>query len=301
MRMGNRGRILAAGLLAGSSVSAVFTCEVNLDGAQYDLRGLKGNHMVTVSRDTPPSTTNTTWYVNPCGKIDLENSKCPQGSQVCGIQTVYLPDNDKGVITEIIPVAGDFGDRSSGVSTSKRDKGDGVRVDLTDGVWGKNEHLKASIEFVCDKDKGVGNLEFVQWDGQTAAFKWVSSAACKLTSRDDDKPKDGDDKPKDDKPKEDKPKEDKPKDDKKPEEGKEPQDESASWGFFTWSFILFVLAVAFYVIGSAWVNYNRYGLSGVDMLPHSSTVRELPYLLRDLVNKIIGTFAGSSRGGYSAV
>lgn len=39
-----------------------------------------------------------------------------------------------------------------------------------------------------------------------------------------------------------------------------------------------------------------------DLLPHSDTIRDLPYLLKDFVRRVISTVqGGGSRGGYSAV
>lgn len=40
-----------------------------------------------------------------------------------------------------------------------------------------------------------------------------------------------------------------------------------------------------------------------DLLPHSDTIRDIPYLLKDWARRVIGTLQGrsSGRGGYSAV
>ncbi|EFX06284.1 autophagy protein [Grosmannia clavigera kw1407] len=74
------------------------------------------------------------------------------------------------------------------------------------------------------------------------------------------------------------------------------------WGFFTWFVILVFLATAAYLIFGSWLNYNRYGARGWDLLPHGDTLRDVPYLLRDWVRRLINTLQGSgSRGGYSAV
>ncbi|KAK8077203.1 autophagy-related protein 27 [Apiospora saccharicola] len=78
---------------------------------------------------------------------------------------------------------------------------------------------------------------------------------------------------------------------------------SKSWGFFTWIVILVFLGTASYLIFGSWLNYNRYGARGWDLLPHGDTIRDIPYLMKDWVRRVLNTVQGSgaSRGGYSAV
>lgn len=91
------------------------------------------------------------------------------------------------------------------------------------------------------------------------------------------------------------------------------------WGFFTWFILMFVsddpngipptnmgssvfMAVAAYLIFGSWLNYNRYSARGWDLVPHSDTIRDLPYLFRDWIRRVVDTVqGGGSRGGYSAV
>ncbi|KAI0479482.1 autophagy-related protein 27 [Xylariaceae sp. FL0804] len=77
---------------------------------------------------------------------------------------------------------------------------------------------------------------------------------------------------------------------------------SSHWGFFTWLVILIFLGTAAYLIFGSWLNYNRYGARGWDLLPHGDTIRDIPYLLKDWTRRVLNTMQGSgSRGGYSAV
>ncbi|EEP82212.1 predicted protein [Uncinocarpus reesii 1704] len=77
---------------------------------------------------------------------------------------------------------------------------------------------------------------------------------------------------------------------------------SNRWGFFTWLIILLFLCIAAYLIFGSWLNYNRYGARGWDLLPHGDTIRDIPYLMKDWGKKVINTLQGpGSRGGYSAV
>ncbi|KAF1996364.1 hypothetical protein P154DRAFT_416157, partial [Amniculicola lignicola CBS 123094] len=77
---------------------------------------------------------------------------------------------------------------------------------------------------------------------------------------------------------------------------------SSHWGFFTWFIIILFLATAAYLIFGSWLNYNRYGARGWDLLPHGDTIRDVPYILKDWGRRVVGTIQGpGSRGGYSAV
>lgn len=79
-------------------------------------------------------------------------------------------------------------------------------------------------------------------------------------------------------------------------------DKSSHWGFFGWFFIILFLAIAAYLIFGSWLNYNRYGARGWDLLPHGDTIRDIPYIAKDFARKVAGTVqGGGSRGGYAAV
>ncbi|KAI0008965.1 autophagy-related protein 27 [Xylariaceae sp. FL0662B] len=83
------------------------------------------------------------------------------------------------------------------------------------------------------------------------------------------------------------------------EDGEKP---SPHWGFFTWLVILIFLGTAAYLIFGSWLNYNRYGARGWDLVPHGDTIRDVPYLMKDWARRVLNTVQGSgSRGGYSAV
>lgn len=77
---------------------------------------------------------------------------------------------------------------------------------------------------------------------------------------------------------------------------------SSHWGFFTWFIIIAFLSTATYLIFGSWLNYNRYGARGWDLLPHGDTIRDVPYLFKDWMRRVVNTIqGGGSRGGYSAV
>lgn len=77
---------------------------------------------------------------------------------------------------------------------------------------------------------------------------------------------------------------------------------SGHWGFFTWFIIILFLGIASYLIFGAWLNYNRYGARGWDLVPHGDTIRDIPYLVKDWTRSVLNTVQGAgNRGGYSAV
>lgn len=274
--------------------TASFNCLTDLDGSHYDLTALAGIRDLSDIQKTPPSTTNFTWHINPCGPLDEsklpKEEQCPSGTQICGVKHVKLDGGKEDIITEVVPVCGDLDGNQAGANVKKLDKDkknqDGLQVELLGGKWGDIGDIEAKIDFICDeKEKSLDNIKFLSWENKLLSLEWKTKHACKRNK--DDKGGGDDDDKQPDKGKD---------DEKKPE-----KDESSSWGFFTWVFVLFVLGVAAYVIAMAWINYNRYGLTGVDMLPQSDTLRDLPFLVRDFFRKIINTFAGGNRGGYSAV
>ena len=62
------------------------------------------------------------------------------------------------------------------------------------------------------------------------------------------------------------------------------------------------MGVAAYLIFGSWLNYNRYSARGWDLVPHSETIRDVPYLLRDWIRRVVNTIqGGGSRGGYSVL
>ncbi|KAI9892716.1 MAG: hypothetical protein M1814_001136 [Vezdaea aestivalis] len=77
---------------------------------------------------------------------------------------------------------------------------------------------------------------------------------------------------------------------------------TSGWGGFTWFIIILFLVIASYLIFGSWVNYNRTGAQGFDMVPHADTIRDVPYMMKDFARRVVNTVkGGGSRGGYSAV
>ncbi|ODV90830.1 hypothetical protein CANCADRAFT_111500 [Tortispora caseinolytica NRRL Y-17796] len=272
-------------LYLATLTTASFHCDVVVDGIKFDLTPLKGPHSISVSEVLPPSVRNLTWTIDPCGPLQKSSDvpasdQCPSGTQVCGIETITIGDSK--FVSQIIPVAGDIGGSTvdAGLSVLEGDPG-GLRVVLHGGRWGEKRDLQAEIDFICSEEKD-SPITLKGWDSTTLSLSWKTPYACASKDRPS---KGGDDKSGD-----------------KPPQHSRPDKSGDSWGWFTWLFIILVLAFAAYIIVGSWVNYSRYGSTGVDMIPHSDTFRDIPYLVKDFASKISSTLSSSgSRGGYSAV
>jgi len=275
---------------------------VKAGDAKFDLSSLKGTQSVVVTTDTPPTVTKMKWMIDICGPLEKikdakEDEQCPEGTQVCGIETVQHKD-DKPIVHKVLPIAGNIGDRKLAAevtrkapSKSKDDPvAEGLQVILHGGEYNKVKQ-KVTIDFICDKERtglepedgkskreekkepSKASLQFNSYDEgtevSTLKLTWLTKAACES---------------------------------KDAPGGGEGSDDSASWGFFTWFIIIAFLGTAAYLIFGSWLNYNRYGARGWDLLPHSDTIKDIPYLLRDWTRRVISTVQGGGmRGGYSAV
>ncbi|KAI0431384.1 autophagy-related protein 27 [Xylaria sp. FL1042] len=272
------------------------------------------------------------------GDVKKED-QCPNGSRVCAIKRLINTEEKIDVIQDATPLAGELAIHGGGpldhetslLSEVDPDSGkEGLRVILKGGFDRHNKRKKQTvIDFVCNKDldgtegeydsedkyepnqdpvearaEDEGNededtpskevqlgieknpsLVFDRYgpsdsDSDTNVdvlhLTWSSKYACE--SKRDDGEDGGND-----------------------QDG-DVQKPGSHWGAFTWIVILVFLGTAAYLIFGSWLNYNRYGARGWDLLPHGDTIREVPYLLKDWARRVLNTVQGSgSRGGYSAV
>ncbi|RAK78341.1 autophagy-related protein 27 [Aspergillus fijiensis CBS 313.89] len=312
--------LLSSALLLPSLVSALgnFNCkDIIVDKIKYDLSPLGGVHTLynVVEKPEESATVNTTYVLNICsilGKAaNREHLKCGTSKNICGFE--YRRHANSSVeIDQGFPIAGydHLGSGSKDTEVTRLKESDSSREGLLikfaggsyEDTTGKKHAAKAVIEFNCDPDRsgleglqttnepvgseavlrareeeGSGNrnstssLQFksfgpVDDDTYVLRLDWATRYAC-----------------------------DKYRDDNK-------GDSSSHWGFFTWLIILLFLCIAAYLIFGSWLNYNRYGARGWDLLPHGDTLRDVPYIFQDWVRRVVNTLQGSgSRGGYSAV
>ncbi|KJX98084.1 autophagy-related protein 27 [Zymoseptoria brevis] len=324
-------------LLFPAAISALtFDCShVRVGGQSFNLEKLGGPKEVHYQESNDLYISNTTFTIDICAPLkrdtDSEKAKfqCPSGTRVCGVERQYQGDKDP-LVDKVIPIAGDFTtshgssraldpkfERLKGSDSSADSDKEGLRGKLHGGEF-KNKKQKAIVEFLCDeKLEGTEGFESTEKRSMTDSNSYAS-----MGKREAEDEGDGDDKEKDPLPDLDagkslsfvsyKEEEDvgvlrltwKTKyacegaADKKPG-GKK----TAGWGFFTWFLIIVFLLVAAYIIFGSWLNYNRYGARGWDLIPHGDSIRDLPYIVKDVGGNIVDRLkgSGSSRGGYSAV
>ncbi|ROT35200.1 hypothetical protein SODALDRAFT_329385 [Sodiomyces alkalinus F11] len=326
-------------LLAPLPTSGMLQCDhIRVGDVDFNLSKLGGPHSVVTSKWHPPTYTNTSYTIDICKPLKRKGDvkkgdECPNGTRVCAIERLIRPDEDShDDIQKVIPIAGELKDHGGGTldpkverlkssdSHSDHDK-EGLRLVLQGGRYpleGKHKRpQKAIIEFICHREK-------TGLEGEITPEDQYSAEALRTRAEDKDEGDDGDDGEerqnltpgaalvwKSYGPSE--------KGDvdvlrltwytqyacedawaNPPDSGDE--DSSRGWGFFTWFVILAFLGIAAYLIFGSWLNYNRYGARGWDLLPHGDTIRDIPYILKDLARSVLNAVQGSgTRGGYSAL
>ncbi|KAK2733625.1 hypothetical protein FQN55_003307 [Onygenales sp. PD_40] len=305
MRITHEASLFASVFFPVVSSAISFDCkEARVDKKSWDLSPLGGPHAVYNVVEHPPTVLNTTYTLDICKP--LKDTPCTAGTMVCGVQ--QSPDEEKP--RGVIPIAGIYphgpGDLDPKItrlkSTDSQDEG--LRIELHGGRYpfnGKDYKQSVVIEMKCDRERS--GLEG-DWDGKSKKreeegsgennpdgnkdevdetkslrFKsygqvdeqfvlrldWLTKYAC------EDYKDDGD-------------------------------GQSNHWGFFTWLIVIVFLGTAAYLIFGSWLNYNRYGARGWDLLPHGDTIRDIPYIMKDWGRRVVNTVQGpGSRGGYSAV
>ncbi|KAF4456084.1 hypothetical protein F53441_1699 [Fusarium austroafricanum] len=314
---------------------------IRADGHKFDLSKLGGPHSVVTTRfsPSPPLHFNTTYTLDICKPLKKSGGKkteeCPNGTRVCAIEhRLESGEKEKDEIERVIAIAGNLenvgGSRfevtptrlKTSESTADKKK-EGVRLVLTGGkdpLGGKvseRTEQRAIVEFLCDPDK------------EGTEGEWTTSEKYEKRADDKDGDKkegDGDDKDDGESILEHQLKHDnasliwesfemeekvkvlrltwytKYACENQESGGGDGDNTSSHWGFFTWFFFIAFLGIAGYLIFSSWINFTRYGARGWDLLPHSDTIRDVPYLLKDWIRRVLNTVQGTgSRGGYSAV
>jgi len=317
------GRALSALWLLPACIQAVtLDCaQIIDDDVKFNLEKLGGPKTVhkLEYQATPPTTLNTTFTLDICkplvDKDAKKGEKCDTGSRVCAKRWFYREGQDP-YLDSVTPIAGEFtGSHGSNRAldpkitrlkghASNSDNKEGVLVELNGG-----ENSKAIVEFLCnkevtgnegfdsksvidssrygamqrraddgddkspnlpdlDKGKNLNLLSYKDEDGtDVLRLRWETKYACESAK-----------------------------------DSGSSDDKTRGWGFFTWFIIIVFMMVAAYIIFGSWLNYNRYGARGWDLIPHGDALRDIPYIVKDWTVNMGDRMKGqSNRGGYSAV
>ncbi|WPH03563.1 Hypothetical protein R9X50_00644400 [Acrodontium crateriforme] len=333
----------AAALLLPTAIQAVtFDCNhVEIDRQKFNLSPLSGPKAVHWQVASPPSITNTTFTLDICKPLKKDSNianeeQCPSGTRVCAIERDYamaVKDDGKndGTVHKVIPIAGEFATshgrsldpkvtRLKDGSSNEDAEREGLRVELNGGRYPDSRSgrtQRAIIEFLCDRNlDGTEGFTEAETDSSNITPREYKAMAKRQDGDNDDIELPDLDK------------------DKSLQfvsykaEGKEGEIDvlrltwktkyacegeasktpnspaKGNWGFFTWFIIILFLLAASYIIFGSWLNYNRYGARGWDLVPHGDAIRDMPYLVKDwsanVMDRVRGG-SGGSRGGYSAV
>ncbi|KAK4130321.1 hypothetical protein BT67DRAFT_429941 [Trichocladium antarcticum] len=331
--------LLLAPLPAASAAENTFRCE-KLEAGQhkYNFQGLAGPHTVVTHEYARPTYHNTTYTLDLCAPLQrkgdvAKEEVCPDGTRVCAIKHRWDPKTDKSATDQVIPIVVGQADRpfaweakrlpGDEDAQKKGAKKEGLRLTLHGSTY-QQRAQRTVVEFRCDPDV-VGTEgewesldEYVPGKGEEGGGKKNGRREAKAGDEGGEST-----------PEQQRKKENaalvwggykREKDDKGGDmdtlyltwttkyacdaavDQPAPDQASEHWGFFTWVVILVFLAIAAYLIFGSWLNYNRHGARGWDLLPHGDSIRDVPYLLKDWVRRLLNTVQSSgSRGGYSAV
>ncbi|KAH8819223.1 autophagy protein-like protein Atg27 [Xylogone sp. PMI_703] len=315
--------------LLAAAVGNIDCHNVVVEKKAFDLSPLGGPRSALQSVPHEVTFDNTTWTIDICrplkrAKDEPKDEQCVGGTRVCGIERVIKKTEKIDTVMRVINIAGELKGNGGGDMDAKwtllsssplsSDVGkQGLRVVMNGGFDKETKRpQRASVEFLCDKDRdGTENL----WKGEDV-YDDDAPEERRRAAAEEGEGEGGDEKDLDDGP-------DSPslqfvnynatgdvdtlylkwRTKYACEDAKDEQDASNEhWGFFTWFIIIAFLSTAAYLIFGSWLNYNRYGARGWDLLPHSDTIRDVPYLLKDWLRKVLSTLqGGGSRGGYAAV
>lgn len=314
--------LLTIPLLSGVTTAISFDCnDIVVDGYKYDLSPLGGVHTISHAEEQTDYLINTTYVLNICNRLGKAATrgdlKCGQYKRICGFEHKEALDGS-GDSNIPFPIAGldalGHGTMDPELSRLKKlDSADeGLLLKLAGGEYNKKP-ASAVIRFECDPDRtGLEGLDTMAEQAESPERRRMARSAHAEADGEGNEGGDGDAEsltfgsfgPADEKSyvlkltwKTRYACDDYLKDGKN-----ETPSSSGHWGFLTWLIILLFLCIAAYLIFGSWLNYNRYGARGWDLLPHGDTIRDIPYIFQDWLRRVGNTLSGSgSRGGYSAV
>lgn len=261
--------------LARASAQDANICDsaITVDGVQYDLQKLAGPRSAKYTENTPPSQNEHVVTFDLCKDLEKtsvpDSDQCPTGTRVCYTK-INKKEGENDRIVEVVPVA-----QSSALDPmySQLNALEALSIHLHNrqfSVEGKTSPQMFNLTLICNND--ASDPSFLSYQNGTVTVEWKTPAGCKTSET------------------------------KKPDEGSAP--ESSTGSGISWFFILLLLCFFGYFAIGAYYNYNHFGASGWDLIPHRDFWREVPYLFRDFIDHLCATFRPgyqSSRRGYVAV
>jgi len=143
---------------------------------------------------------------------------------------------------------------------------------------GEYTFVAQSLTFLFYCSTTDSELQFVSYENGEVKIQWSTPSGCGMAA-------DGDTRP-------------------PPEKTPDPEVVGSGIG---WFFLVLLLAFMSYFVLGAYYNYSTYGATGADLIPHRDFWREVPYMLRDVVDHLCTsvrprhTGGSRGRGGYISV
>ncbi|EMD37846.1 type II membrane protein [Gelatoporia subvermispora B] len=263
-----------------------FDCLVTYDGFKYDLTGLKGEHELPRTIQSPPSEIVDTVRFDLCADLTRQDGvadedQCPSGTRACLTKTLHK-GSEPDRIFAAIPLAGSSAD---GLVYSTLSSPKGISITFNGSSYpspttGEPIPQSFNVKLICETDTENSDPTFTSYDGQALWIEWHASAGCGFQGAPDAPSK-------------------------KPAEDIENPSESERVGSGVGYFflLLFLAFLAYFGLG-AYYNYSTYGATGKDLIPHRDFWREVPYMLQDVASHLCSAVRprhSSGRGGYIAV
>ncbi|KAK9463835.1 autophagy-related protein 27 [Lipomyces oligophaga] len=253
-------------------------------GQDIDLTSFSGQRVVKIDRSTPPSITSTSIFFNLFGALEI-NEDFPKGAdqcagyEACVVRTVTFEDSESMTVN-VIPLS----QTSLDVGTS---------IVYENNNWGDSQYF-ADLQFLCmtestnDESLLIDNMvrpeetnsPFLRnvssnFLGVNSVFVSSNSISVSLSTNATCA-----------------------------EEAlliSQQNSGSIAWSIIKYILIAILIALAVFFAATAYVKHNN-GATGVDLLPSSQTILDIPYAAGDFARKVTSGITGSQttqRDGYA--
>ncbi|KDQ57471.1 hypothetical protein JAAARDRAFT_177653 [Jaapia argillacea MUCL 33604] len=263
------------------SAQDTFDCHLTIDSLKYDLTSLSGEHTISRTRETPPTSWLDKATFNLCDNLKIQDGvaagdQCPDGTRACLTKTNTKGSNSDRVVA-VIPLAQSAALKPeySSLSSSK-----GISLVLHGSPYPiAAEPIPQSFNLTLLCSQEASEPKFISYDGVQLKVEWSAPAGCSESQQP-------------------------PKDDESKGPGDGGKEEESVGSGIGWFFLVLLIAFGAYFGLGAYYNYSTYGARGLDLIPHRDFWREVPYMLRDVVSHLCSTVRprrSSRSGGYIAV
>ncbi|KAF8893772.1 autophagy-related protein 27 [Infundibulicybe gibba] len=246
---------------------AVFDCKPSVNNLNFDLTTLSGEHSVSRTRETQPSTMIDMLRFDLCAELKpqdgvAERDQCPHGTRAC-LTTTNKKSDESDRVVAVVPIAQTstlkptFDNLSSPKGLSLVFHGPEIPHPITSTPIAQS----LNITLLCDPS-GISDPTFISYNDSVFQLEWKAPAGCGFGT--DQPPSGGGD-----------------------EKQEDPNPEGEK---------LLLLAFAAYLGLGAYYNYSTYGARGSDLIPSLHACDVLSHLCSNASPR-----RSSSRGGYISV